>query len=90
MLEHLLPLFASQQGSGTHKLLAATQTRAETGARAGAEFADACRDIGAGTLDCVLPCARVVAMMLATRAASAAAMAQGICSNAAHGIRANA
>jgi len=45
-------------------LLAATQTRAETGARAGAEFADACRDIGAGTLDCVLPCARVVATQI--------------------------
>jgi len=33
MIEHLLPLFASQQGSGTHKLLAATQTRAETDLR---------------------------------------------------------
>ena len=66
----------------THKLLTATQPRAGTGARAGAEFADACE----GTL----ACARVVATMLATTAARAAAVARGIRANVAQGIRANA
>ena len=58
----------------THKLLTATQPRAGAGARAGAEFADACT----GTL----ACARVVATMLATTAVRAAAVARGIRANA--------
>ena len=66
----------------THKLLTATQPRAGAGARAGAEFADACT--------CTLACARVVATMLATTAARAVAVARGIRANVAQGIRANA